>query len=138
MTMGTMAQRQEPVSMTIPFAAESARHVRQALASWLARRGSSPHVVEDARLVASELVGNTVRHASPLDDNTLTVHWQEEDSALVLSVCDGGGSSQARRVEATPHDVRGRGLAIVDALSATWWVERTHRRQVVHVRLPLD
>jgi anti-sigma regulatory factor (Ser/Thr protein kinase) len=126
-----------PVSMSIPFAAESAGRVREALESWLDHRGSAAQVVEDARLVATELVGNAVRHASPLGNGTVLVRWQEEGSALVLSVCDGGGRSRPEQAEAPPDAVGGRGLVIVDALSSTWWVEHTSQLHTVHVRLAL-
>jgi anti-sigma regulatory factor (Ser/Thr protein kinase) len=127
-----------PVSMSIPFAVESAGRVREALESWLDHRGSAAAVVEDARLVATELVGNAVRHASPLGNGTVLVRWQEEDSALVLSVCDGGGQSRPTQVEGAPDAVGGRGLVIVDALSSSWWVEHTSQLHTVHVRLALD
>jgi anti-sigma regulatory factor (Ser/Thr protein kinase) len=127
-----------PVSMSIPFAVESAGRVREALQSWLDHRGSAAAVVEDARLVATELVGNAVRHASPLGNGTVLVRWQEEDSALVLSVCDGGGPSRPAQVETAADAVGGRGLVIVDALSSTWWVEHTSQLHTVHVRLALD
>jgi serine/threonine-protein kinase RsbW len=138
MIFGMTAPLDGPVSMRIPFAAQSAGRVRAALESWLDQRGSTSAVVENARLIATELVGNAVRHASPLDDDTVLVRWQEDGSALVISVCDGGGTSEAHQVDASPYDVSGRGLTIVDALSSGWWVEHTDRRHAVHVRLALD
>ncbi len=95
-------------------------------------------IVDDARLVASELVGNAVRHASPLGNGTMLVRWEAQDSLLALSVCDGGGAGDPVLVEASPDDLGGRGLAIVDALSSTWWVERASHLHTVHVRLALD
>ena len=127
-----------PVSLNIPFAPESAARVRSALESWLGHRGSTPDVVDGARLVATELVGNAVRHASPLGNGTVLVRWEAEDAVLNLSVCDGGGTTRPEQVEAAPSDVGGRGLAIVDALSSTWWVEHTSKLHTVHVRLALD
>ena len=138
MVPGMSAPLDGPVSLNIPFAAESAADVRAALESWLGHRGSSSHVVDDARLVATELVGNAVRHASPLGNGTVLVRWEADDSALTLSVCDGGGSTEPEQVDARPYDVSGRGLAIVDALSSTWWVEHTSMLHTVHVRLALD
>ena len=138
MIPGMTAPLHGPVSMSIPFSPQSAWRVREALASWLGSRGSDPGVVDDARLIASELVGNAVRHASPLRNGTVLVRWQEEDSELALSVCDGGGPTQPEQVEAAPDDVHGRGLKIVDALSGNWWVERSTRHRTVHVRLPLN
>lgn len=127
-----------PVSMSVPFSAESAARVRDALVSWLGHRGSAPGVVDDVRLVATELVGNAVRHANPLGNGTMLVRWQEKDRALALSVCDGGGSTTAEQVDAAPYDVGGRGLTIVDALSSKWWVEHTSQLHTVHVLLSLD
>jgi anti-sigma regulatory factor (Ser/Thr protein kinase) len=138
MIPGMTAPLQGPVTMTIPFAPESAGHVRAALQSWLDHRGSAPDVVDEARLVATELVGNAVRHASPLANGTVLVRWREEGDDLVLSVCDGGGPSRPERVEAQPYDVRGRGLTIVDALSSTWWVEHHTQVHTVNVRISLD
>jgi anti-sigma regulatory factor (Ser/Thr protein kinase) len=126
-----------PVSLNIPFSAESAGRVREALESWLGDRGLAPDVVDDIRLIATELVGNAVRHASPLGNGTVLVRWEAEDSTLALSVCDGGGSTEPEQVEAAPFDVGGRGLAIVDALSSKWWVEHTSQLHTVHVRLDL-
>ena len=138
MIPGMTAPLHGPVSMNIPFSPESAGRVREALGSWLGHRGSAREVVDDARLIATELVGNAVRHASPLGNGTMLVRWQEEDRALALSVCDGGGSTTPEQVAASPYDVDGRGLAIVDALSSRWWVEHTSRLHTVHVRLALD
>jgi serine/threonine-protein kinase RsbW len=137
MIPGMTAPLHGPVSMSLPFAPESAGFVRDALMSWLDHRGAEPEVVDDARLVASELVGNAVRHASPLDNGTMLVRWQEEDSALELSVSDGGGPTEPEVVEAEPYDVHGRGLGIVKALSSNWWVERTSQLHTVHVRMTL-
>ena len=138
MIQGMTAPLHGPVSMSIPFAAESAGRVRDALQVWLDHRGSAPRIVEDARLIATELVGNAVRHASPLRNGTVLVRWQEEGSALALSVCDGGGATQPEKVDAAPDGVNGRGLKIVDALSSKWWVDHTSHLHTVHVRLALD
>lgn len=138
MIPGMTAPLEGPVSMSIPFSAESASRVRAALESWLDHRGSDPAVVDDARLIATELVSNAVRHASPLGNGTVLVRWDAEDSTLALSVCDGGGESEPRPRVAEADDVSGRGLAIVQALSSKWWVEHTSQLHTVHVRLSLD
>lgn len=51
-----------PVSMNVPFLATSAARVRHVLEDWLAEQGYGSQVVEDARLIVTELVGNAVRH----------------------------------------------------------------------------
>jgi serine/threonine-protein kinase RsbW len=135
---GMAAPLHGPVTMSVPFSTESAGRVREALGSWLGHRGSGEQVVDDARLVATELVGNAVRHARPLGNGTVLVRWHEEGTALELSVCDGGGATAPELVDAAPTDVNGRGLAIVDALSSTWWVEHSSQLHTVHARVALD
>ena len=131
------APLQGPVALNLPFDGQSAGAVRRTLTTWLEHQQASEVTVHDARLVATELVSNAVRHAEPLANDTMLVRWHREDDDLVLSVCDGGGSSDPVLVVANAEAERGRGLAIVDALSKRWWVQRSHGVHTVHVRLPL-
>jgi serine/threonine-protein kinase RsbW len=131
------APLQGPVSLNLPFSPESAGAVRRALVSWLAHQGSTQAVIHDARLVATELVANSLRHASPLGNQTLLVRWHRDGDDLVLSVSDGGGSTEPQVVTADYDAERGRGLAIVEALSLRWWAERSRRIHIVHVLIPL-
>lgn len=126
-----------PVSLRVPFAPASAASVRHALEGWLGHHRVADHVVQDARLILSELIGNAIRHASPLSEDTVLVRWRIDQDLLLLSVSDGGGPSAPQLVTAATDDVGGRGLAIVEALSAAWWVERSHRMHAVHVRIAL-
>lgn len=131
------APLQGPVSMSVPFSPRSAGEVRRALVSWLQHHGSSESTVEDARLIATELVANAVRHASPLNNGTILVRWRRVGDVVRLSVCDGGGANDPAVALVGPESERGRGLAIVEALSVRWYVERSRRLHVVHVHLPL-
>lgn len=126
-----------PVSMRVPFDPASAASVRHALERWLDHQCVEERVREDARLIVSELVGNAVRHAAPMSHGTVLVRWHLEGRRLVLSVCDGGAETIPSRVAAGPDSLGGRGLAIVEALSTAWWVERTTQMHAVHVRLDL-
>ena len=110
--------------VTVRHEPTSAGEVRRALADDLVRRGLATEVVDDAALLASELVGNSVRHAYPLPGGVLRVGWEVEDGRVVLRVTDGGGRQAPHVRDAGPRDVRGRGLAIVDALAADWGVDR--------------
>jgi anti-sigma regulatory factor (Ser/Thr protein kinase) len=111
-------------TLTVRHAPASAGQVRRHLADDLARQGMPGGVVENAALLVSELVGNSVRYAHPLPGGVLRVHWFLDSDRLVLRVTDGGGWDRPRRREAGPRDTRGRGLAIVDAMAADWGVER--------------
>jgi anti-sigma regulatory factor (Ser/Thr protein kinase) len=80
----------------------------------------------DAALIASELVGNAVRHAAPLPSGQLAVSWSVDSEGYQISVTDGGAAgSTAPRISASracPQDTRGRGLRIVAELSDDWGV----------------
>ena len=137
--MGAEMQAQpDSVNLRVPFQAPSASLVRRELRDWLQDRGFGGDTVEDARVVISELVGNSVRHAAPLPVNDLLVTWTLENGDLVISVSDGGsGSTSPHMVAANRSAVSGRGLSIVTALVDRWWVEDGGGTTTVHVRMPL-
>jgi anti-sigma regulatory factor (Ser/Thr protein kinase) len=135
MTMSVLEP--DGVNLKVPFQAPSASLVRHELKDWLQTRGFTGETLDDARVVVSELVGNSVRHAHPLPINHLTVSWFVDDDDLVISVSDGGSGTSPRPVEAGDAAVSGRGLSIVEALVERWWVEDQRGRTTVHVRIPL-
>ncbi len=113
--MGAMLVRHEPAS---------AAAVRHQLAVDLDQHGVASDSVEDVVLVASELVGNAVRHGSvPDDDAAWNVEWTVQPHAVVISVDDPSDAMPVVRHPA-PDAPSGRGLAIVSALSHDWGVQR--------------
>jgi serine/threonine-protein kinase RsbW len=128
---------QGPVSLNLPFSNESAGEVRRALVSWLTYHGSPRSVIDDAQLVATELVSNAIRHADPLRNSTLLVRWHLEGPELLLTVSDGGGLSRPEVIAVPPESESGRGLAIVEALSLRWRIEHSINVHAVHVHLAL-
>ena len=128
----------DSVSLTVPFQAPSASMVRSELKQWLAAKGYRGESVDDARIVVSELIGNSVRHAHPLPVNQLEVAWSVDDSRLQISVTDGGAGTAPHPITAADNAVSGRGLSIVEALVERWWVEDGRNATTVHVRIPLD
>lgn len=131
-------ERDEAVKLRVPFKAPSASLVRRELRAWLAEKGFEGETVEDARVVISELVGNSVRHAAPLPLNDLVVSWHVDENDLVISVSDGGSPSSRPEVLGASEDaICGRGLSIVDALTKRWWVEGDRGKTTVHVRIPI-
>ncbi|GAA1931926.1 ATP-binding protein [Nocardioides marmoribigeumensis] len=127
----------DTVSLTVPFQAPSASFVRTELKQWLLDKGFRGETVDDARVVVSELVGNSVRHAHPLPVNQLAVAWFVDGDDLVISVTDGGSGTSPHPISAAETAVSGRGLSIVEALVAQWWVEDDRDATTVHVRIPL-
>src|SRR3712207_3317001 len=79
---GVMQAESDSVSLRVPFTAPSAARVRRELRDWMVAQGLSRDLVEDARVVVSELVGNSVRHAHPLPNNDIVVRWWLEEDAL--------------------------------------------------------
>jgi len=127
-----------PVTVRVPYAASSVAVARRQLTAWMRARGLARAVVEDGRVVISELVANAVRHAQPLSDGTILITWFQEDDGLRISVTDGGSASSRPHTLHTPSsDVSGRGMVIVEALAGEWWSERTRTRSTIHTRLPL-
>jgi anti-sigma regulatory factor (Ser/Thr protein kinase) len=130
--MGAMLVRHEPTSAAI---------VRRTIAAELGARGFDRECIEDAVLVASELVGNAVKHVDPTTqapdgDLELDISWSIADAHVVLSVIDVGDAEPHART-AGPYETSGRGMAIIEALSAAWGVDRLPGGKRVWARLPL-
>ncbi len=136
-TLSQQAPAPDPVTLALPFSAESAAVARHQLRDWLHVLGTGGEQLDDARLVLSELVGNAIRHARPLSDDTLRVEWDRQAAGLDISVTDGGSVSSPERLDAAVSDLAGRGLAIVDTLASRWWVEATRSRTTVHALVEL-
>ena len=126
-----------PITMRLPFTASSVSVARHRLKAFMKEVGGSGEAVEDARVVISELVANSVRHAQPLSDGQILVSWTLEDRGLQLSVTDGGSGTRPRTVNAPSSALAGRGMAIVEILAQEWWTERTPSRSTVHALLHL-
>jgi anti-sigma regulatory factor (Ser/Thr protein kinase) len=97
----------------------------------------APGRLEDAVAIAAELVGNAVRHASPLPGDVIRVAWRlMPDDTLEIRVTDGGSPAADPQLRvAAPDALDGRGLTIVAALSKGWGVERDGLGQCVWATL---
>jgi anti-sigma regulatory factor (Ser/Thr protein kinase) len=124
-----------PVTLRLPFSATSVGVARHRLKDWMQQVGLDREQMEDARVVVSELVGNSVRHARPLPDGCIIVTWALEPRGIRLSVTDGGGATRPRRLHAPSSALAGRGMAIVDTLAVGWWSETTRSKSTLHAIL---
>lgn len=77
------------------------------------------NLVDDLRLVVSELATNAIRHAN----TPFTVTLERVDQSVLLTVTD-GSSVPPVQVATDLLDTGGRGLSIVDLLSGDWGVIR--------------
>jgi anti-sigma regulatory factor (Ser/Thr protein kinase) len=98
---------------------------RELVLDFLADHTTTDEVRHNAALVAYELVANAVAHGSPHGDGTVELSCELVDNALIVRVRDAGshGAVEPRALE--PEVGHGRGLAIVDALSSSWTVDRS-------------
>ncbi|GAA3214231.1 ATP-binding protein [Nonomuraea helvata] len=103
---------------------ESVSRARSHVRGWL---GEDHPSVDDAVLVASELLTNALRHsdAGPHDLIGLTVSLTEE--VVYVEVRDPGSTLSAPYVRQEPEAEDGRGLLIIGEISQSWGV-REHGR----------
>jgi serine/threonine-protein kinase RsbW len=120
----TSAGRSGDASRTIRVAwrAASVALVRRTLVEDLETRNVPTEVVDEAEIVVSELVSNAIRHARPLADGNLRVHWKVKAGVVEVEVTDGGGESTPRPAPRTVWAASGRGLRIVRSLAHEWGV----------------
>jgi serine/threonine-protein kinase RsbW len=109
----------------LPFKPTAVPLARAQVVAHLTDLGVDRHVVDEAESVVAELVGNAVRHATPLADGTVRVHWQTRDGVVELEVTDGGGTTQPTPRRPSRYAVSGRGLRIVRSLAHEWGVIRS-------------
>ncbi|MFI7008884.1 ATP-binding protein [Streptomyces sp. NPDC050145] len=100
--------------MTLPCSSiDSPRRAREFTADMLRAHCVPRSVIDDLRLVTSELVTNCVQHAC--GDVVVRVSVSEDEA--VVSATDHGISSAFTVESVSPDSERGRGLALVDALT---------------------
>lgn len=88
-----------------------------------------PVDIADAALVVSELFGNAVTHG-PEDGRVLVAYILWPHGARLV-VCDAGSPDHPQVRDVDPFNEGGRGLQVVEALSAGWGAFRAARAQVV-------
>ena len=79
-------------------------------------------------LLASELVTNAVRHAATPFEIRVDV---DDDDGVRVAVIDGDVDHGPRVCHPGPDDTNGRGLQLVDQLSAVWGSDRVGRGKAV-------
>jgi anti-sigma regulatory factor (Ser/Thr protein kinase) len=110
--------------VVVPHHALGARFARHRISATLTGLVPSA-VLADTVTITAELVGNAVRHATPLPGGVIRVAWRLLfGGGLEIRVTDGGSPSRPAQRAADTESVDGRGLAIVGALAHRWGVER--------------
>ncbi|MGX7677315.1 ATP-binding protein [Jatrophihabitans sp. DSM 45814] len=111
--MATLWVRHAPASASI---------VRRSVSAALRESGVSENDAYDAALIASELVGNAVRHAPALPSGHLVIDWTIAADSYTIAVTDGGGIRELTIPETNVWETSGRGLSIIAAISTAWGV----------------
>ncbi|MEE4599151.1 ATP-binding protein [Streptomyces sp. DSM 41524] len=99
---------------------ESAARVRQMVRTVL-ETWHLAHLIGDAEHVASELVANSVDHARGRCFRFVVTRIS--DHRVCLAVIDRSHDEPVRKTP-SPDEERGRGLAVVEAFSASWGVDQ--------------
>lgn len=94
-------------------------------------------LVDAVGVVASELVGNSVRHADPAPRGAVVLRWQVRGGVVDMEVTDGGSPGQVRPARGAVGSTSGRGLRIVRHLVDEWGVQedRTSGQRTVWAAL---
>lgn len=106
--------------LRLPHRPDAVGDARRQLTADLRRRGVDEALLAEVAVVASELLGNAVRHARPLPGGFVLLCWQVEDGVVHLQVTDGGAPGAVRVRRAGGLAVGGRGMRIVAGLSTQW------------------
>lgn len=129
--MVTPERRLERHERSFSATPEGVRDARHWVRSVLAPGHDEP--VAAAELVVTELGANVARHTS---DPEFFVEVVDDDARRLIHLAVTDGMDTDLRVTAAAGDAEsGRGLAIVEALSERWGVERTGTGKRVWVEL---
>ena len=122
-------------ALRAPHEPASVGKVRREVVNDLQTRDLPEQLVDEAEMVASELLTNAVRHARPLSDGTIRVRWKIRGDVVEVEVTDGGGESIPRPAPRTVWLSSGRGLRIVRSIAHEWGVTEDRTGSVVWATL---
>jgi anti-sigma regulatory factor (Ser/Thr protein kinase) len=107
-------------AIRLPPTRQAPGAARHSLGAELTRWGACSEDVDVAKIVVTELVGNSVIHSECADDVEVCAEWR--DQRLRIEVTDAGAKDPPElpgRFAGTDA-ASGRGLQIVDALTEDW------------------
>ncbi|HEX2704575.1 MAG TPA: ATP-binding protein, partial [Candidatus Lustribacter sp.] len=118
----TSSDPERPRTRRIPSAAQSVPMIRADLVDDLRALDVPEPVIDEAELVVCELVSNALRHARPLPDGSIRVHWRAKAGVVELEVTDGGSDTVPCPAPISVWSSTGRGLRIVRSVAHEWGV----------------
>lgn len=121
-----------PADAELPCQERSAALARRLVTERLAFLGLTG-LTEDAVLLVSELVGNSVRHGT---GDPIRVAVRRRPGGTVRITVEDSGPGLPRLIAAADDDECHRGLALVDALAAAWGSAPTPYGKATWAELP--
>ncbi len=122
-------------TVRVPWTTPAVPKIRRALVADLEGRQVTQDIVGEAEIVVSELVANAIRHARPLADGMIRVHWKVKAGVVEIEVSDGGGPSTPKPAPRSVWAPTGRGLRIVRSLAHEWGVTEERNGRTVWASL---
>jgi anti-sigma regulatory factor (Ser/Thr protein kinase) len=119
------------MSTNLPFGSDAPSIARGHLRSFIKNLPAASR--DSAALMVSELVTNAFVHGEP----DITLQLSVEGGHLSVAVGD-FGEGRVTQAAPSPRESSGRGLVLVDALSARWGVTRTSGHPGKQVWFELD
>lgn len=110
------------LDLLLPAAPEAAFEARQSLSEF--QRSLDPRVFEDLRLLVSELVTNSLRHAGLSGEDAIRLHVTLTEGRVRVDVCDGGPGFTARDETPSLYQQSGWGLFLVRQIADRWGINR--------------
>ena len=110
------------IRLHVPSGPEAAGCARRALVTL--EEELEPHLLEDLRLLVTELVTNSVRHADAPEGDVVDIEVSIEPRRVSVAVGDGGSGFVFRPGSVGRQKVSGWGLDLVDRLASRWGIRR--------------
>ena len=111
------------IAVRIPGGPEAPGLARETVRRELGARLPN-QATDDAALLVTELVGNSVRHAGVSSAGHVLVDIRLMADRLRISVADHGSATVPRIGEREPDEPGGLGLVLVDRIASSWGVAR--------------
>ena len=111
------------VGGALPCSPAAPRAARAAVTEWLSGLVGA-HALDDIRIIVTELVSNSVRHAQLGPGDLVTVRVQLAEHRLRIEVANPGTAGEITSNGGSPHATGGMGLQLIERLCTTWGIAR--------------
>ena len=124
------------VSLLLPASVESVHAARHAVDELVFDHDQEAGF--NLRLLITEVVGNSVRHAGLSSADTIILEIQTRPDQIRAQVIDSGPGFTRPVFDEPPSGTSGRGLYLVDALADRWGVTQPSADQPTTVWFEID